>query len=611
MNLFHQMWPSLLKVDGFITSMLTPIVKARRGQGAKEQVLEFFNLPDFERWKDEVYSKDDGSGRGWSIKYYKGLGTSNAKEAKEYFRKMRMVVYRHTGKESDQNLDLAFNKKRADDRKNWLMQYDSAQTLDYGNSDVTFEQFVHKDLVHFSNYDLVRSIPSVMDGLKVSQRKVLFAVLKKNIIKHEVRVASLSGIVQTESAYHHGDASLNGTIIGLAQNFVGANNVNLLLPNGMFGSRVLGGKDHSSPRYIHTQLSPVALKIFNRDDESILKYLDDDGQSIEPEFYLPVIPMVLVNGAMGIGTGFSTNVPCYNPLEVVDLVLEFLDSESLDSSAHSGRLRPWYRGFLGTIDAMDDAGAKFVSRGLYERLSATSVRVTELPIGTWTADFKELLDSLAQESPDVKRYDSKYTDDAVDFVVHFASKESADAWLAPLHHDDAGAGEGRAQCRLEKELKLISNKYLNANNMYLFDSQGRIKKYDSVADMVRDYFPVRLDGYVKRRLQVLATFDRAVLVLSGKVRFLQAVIDGTIQVASMSKARLEETLTESSYDKVDGSYDYLTRLPIYSLTEDKKKELEDELAQTRARRAEYEAKTPRAIWRDDLVQLREELAAFA
>ena len=183
---------------------------------------------------------------------------------------------------------------------------------------VTYQDFVNKELVLFSNMDNERSIPCIVDGFKPGQRKVMFTCFKRNK-KGETKVAQLAGSVGELSAYHHGEMSLMGTIIGLAQNFVGSNNINLLMPHGQFGTRLQGGKDHASPRYIFTELSPLARIIFNPSDDPLLKYLNDDNQRIEPEWYMPILPMVLVNGADGIGTGWMTKIPNYNPREIVSV----------------------------------------------------------------------------------------------------------------------------------------------------------------------------------------------------------------------------------------------------------------------------------------------------
>ena len=169
----------------------------------------------------------------------------------------------------------------------------------------------------------------MVDGLKPGQRKILFSCFKrgKSIIKNEIKVAQLAGYVSEHSAYHHGEASLAGTIVGMAQTFVGSNNIALLHPAGQFGTRLLGGKDAASPRYIFTKLPALTRLIFHPDDEALLEYLEDDGQKIEPKWYLPILPMVLVNGAEGIGTGWSSSVPNYNPRDVVANLRRMMDDE--------------------------------------------------------------------------------------------------------------------------------------------------------------------------------------------------------------------------------------------------------------------------------------------
>jgi DNA topoisomerase-2 len=241
-NLFESLWPSLLRVPGFLTSLLTPIVKVRKGANVKS----FYTLQDFEEWK----ASPEGSARGWDIKYYKGLGTSTNAEAKEYFKNMQMVTYGCDDPMCKDSLDLAFNKKRADDRKAWLRKYEKKAILEYKldkNVRVSFDNFINKDFIHFSVYDNERSIPHVQDGLKVSQRKILFTCFKTNMTKEE-KVFMLSASVAKVSAYHHGDASLYTTIVGLAQDYVGSNNINLLDPVGQFGTRRQGGKDAASAR---------------------------------------------------------------------------------------------------------------------------------------------------------------------------------------------------------------------------------------------------------------------------------------------------------------------------------------------------------------------------
>lgn len=188
--------------------------------------------------------------------------------------------------------------------------------IDYAVDSVTYDDFVNQELILFSHADNQRSLPHFLDGFKPSQRKVLYACFKRNL-KQEIKVAQLAGYVSEHSAYHHGEASLTQTIIGMAQTFVGAGNINLLSPCGQFGTRLMMGKDAASPRYVFTKLETITRCIFHPDDDHLLEYLDDDGQSIEPVCYVPVIPMALVNGCEGIGTGWSTSIPSYCPRQLI------------------------------------------------------------------------------------------------------------------------------------------------------------------------------------------------------------------------------------------------------------------------------------------------------
>ena len=223
-NLFQSEWPTLSQIPNFIGFMNTPILKANKGNAS----LMFYNDGEYEEWKAENDTK------GWKIKYYKGLGTSTGKEFREYFEQKKIVGFEHNGELSNDAIDMVFNKKRADNRKEWLENYDRDSYLDTNQTSVTYDDFINKELIHFSKYDCDRSIPNLMDGLKTSLRKILFSAFKKNLTT-EIKVAQFSGYVSEQSCYHHGEASLNGAIVGMAQNFVGSNNINMLEPHGQFG----------------------------------------------------------------------------------------------------------------------------------------------------------------------------------------------------------------------------------------------------------------------------------------------------------------------------------------------------------------------------------------
>jgi DNA topoisomerase-2 len=321
--------------------MNTPILKAKKG----DKELMFYNEGEYEFWKQQ----NNTDIKSWKIKYYKGLGTSTGKEFREYFQNKKLVGFQHNGETSNNAIDMVFNKKRADDRKEWLEKYERTSYLDTNKSSVSYEEFINKEFIHFSKYDCDRSIPNLMDGLKISLRKILYSAFKKRLTT-EIKVAQFSGYVSEHSCYHHGEESLNKAIVGMAQNFIGSNNINLLFPSGQFGSRIKGGQDASSPRYIFTRLEKITRILFPEQDDNILKYLNDDGTPVEPQFYVPIIPMVLVNGSRGIGTGFSTEIMCYNPVQIITYI-----KNKLQYIVNSGNeFLPYYEGFTGSITRLND-----------------------------------------------------------------------------------------------------------------------------------------------------------------------------------------------------------------------------------------------------------------
>ncbi len=576
-NLFNTMWPSLLKMNVFITSMLTPIVKVRKQNNS----ISFYSITDFENWYNDHKNES-----GWTIKYYKGLGTSDTKEAKEYFKEMKKVKYIWNDKPSEECLDLAFNKKRADDRKDWLTKYDRQNILDYTISEVTYDDFVNKDLIHFSNYDVERSIPSMLDGLKISQRKVLYGCFKRNLTDKEMKVAQLASYVSEISAYHHGEASLQTTIIGMAQNFVGANNINLLQPRGQLGSRIHGGKDASQPRYIFTLLSELTQKIFIKDDLNILTYINDDGIFVEPYHYIPIIPMILVNGALGIGTGFSTNIPCYNPKDIISILIRLLNDETLDETIE---LVPWYRGFTGRIEKIAD---KYYSRGKFTKLTTTKIEITELPIGTWTFDFKCTLEELLDKYPnEFKTYESNSGDETVSFTIQFASSTVLDEYLKI---------EQNGFTKLENVLKLYTSKPLSTTNMYAFNEKGTIQKYDSPLHIISEFYKIRLEYYQKRKDYVLDKLKYDLELLENKIRFIKAVVNEEIIIHKMKKNDLEILLSTQNYKKHNDSYDYIIKIPVYNLTIDKVDDLENEYSKAKNQYDELFSKDIKEMWRDEL-----------
>jgi len=1043
-NLFSSQWHDLFKMNNFLGYMNTPIIKATRGSTENA----FYNEKDYEDWKVL-----NNNGKGWKIKYYKGLGTSSGKEFKEYFAKKKFIMFNFTGDISEDAVDKAFNKSRADDRKTWLSGYDKNVRLDVNKKKCPVEHFIDRELIHFAKYDCERSICNLVDGFKTSQRKITYAAFKRNLIK-EIKVAQFSGYVSEHSAYHHGEMSLNMAIVKLAQEFTGANNINVLMPNGQFGcvdpetdillwdstikkakyikigdtligddglprnvtktikgrdtmykikngrmndyivnsnhiltcqlsghksiywkkssrswkmfyydkankkfgektirtnenpgnhfnkskltkddaytkilefsrkiqddpifdinlqeylklpkyikqhikgvlnksvvkwkekkvdidpyilgswlgdghsdchafssidpeiikswaiwldgigcetvhcqnynehesatyyirrrgsgkdkssypigsklnsknnckgcqtskittgacdwsfdkkeenypyngynidnnkginlnpfkeimkkntlfknkhvpidyivnseenrlkllagmidtdgsikkqkntfgyrifqceqrknileslrivagslgfrakiynckenmlelmitghnlekipvkverkkiqrqsvsrndpmlhsikveeiekadfcgwhidsnerfllgdftithnTRLGGGKDHASERYIFTMLNKLTRYIFPEADDKILKYLDDDGTLVEPEHYLPILPMILVNGGKGIGTGFSQDVMSYNVKSLCACVKSLLKKETKLPA-----IEPYYEGFEGKIIKTEFVNKndekiylKYLFKGNYKIISSDTIRVTELPIGYWTDSFKEdledLMDDRKKKSPIIRNIQDDSTDATIDFKIKFVPGVLSE--LATKKIDEN-------MNMLEKVLKLITSK--KTSNMYLFDDKQQLHKYHTVEDIIKKYFPVRLIGYKDRKTYLLHILSRAIAILSNKARFIKEQCDGTIDLRRKKKDAVIQLLKSRNYNIIDDDqdYKYLRTMTIDSLEEENIAKLLKDKEIKMMEYKELNKTTIEQLWLNDLEKFEDE-----
>jgi len=618
-NLFQSEWPSLTKIPGFIGFMNTPILKARRGQ--HEHV--FYNDGEFEEWKKQFPNSIVPA--SWNTKYYKGLGTSTGKEFKVYFENKKIVSFVHTGQESNNQLDMAFNKKRADDRKKWLSTYSRDAYLDTSKPEIPYEEFVDRSLIHFSIYDNARSIPNLMDGLKISLRKILYSAFKKGGLKTEIKVAQFSGYVSEHSGYHHGEASLNAAIVGLAQNFVGSNNINLFEPNGQFGSRACGGDDSASERYIFTQLNRLTRLIYRQEDDAVLSYINDDGQMVEPIYYAPAIPMILVNGTKGIGTGFSTDVMPHNPLQIIQYIRALLNETSVNDRPV---IEPYFKGFKGTIKNIG-AGtssesishhhhsppAKYIIKGVYEIIADRKVRITELPIGTWTDDYKQFLEKLMDATqptaaggggsatpPVLKEYVDMSTDTIIDITVTFHTAYPHTPKELEMAIIDAEAGTNK----LEKLLGLFTTQ--STTNMNLFDPREKLRKYTTIYNIIDDYFVERLELYSKRKIAMLSHLGNELRILTNRAKYIQEVLDDKLELRRQTKEAVFEKMTAHGYEHIHGDeeYKYLLKMPMDSVTDENVKDLLIERDNKRKQYQELTDTTIQNLWRRDLDELEDE-----
>ena len=570
-NFIEYLWPSLLEMNNFIGFMNTPILKATKGN----KILHFYNNGDYEKWKNT-----HNNGNGYKIKYYKGLGTSTSKEFKEYFQEKKIVYFKQN--ENDKEIiDKIFNKNKADERKDWLIEYKRDNHLDIKTNEITYDDFINKELIHFSKYDCDRSIPNLMDGLKISQRKILYSAFKKKLT-NEIKVAQFSGYVSEHSGYHHGEASLNGAIVNMAQDFVGSNNINLLCPNGQFGTRLQGGKDSASERYIFTCLNSITRKIFRKEDDDILKYLDDDGQSVEPVYYVPVIPMVLVNGALGIGTGFSTSIPLYNPIDLISVI-----KYKIQDPTYKSDLIPYYRGFKGVIRKVEEN--KYTSTGVFVMKNNT-IAITELPIGVWTENYISFLEKcLETKSNGLKDFKDLSTDKDINIELSFD--------FAIIEKTD------KQRLKLLQHFKLITN--ISTTNMYLFNKDEKLKKYETVDEIIDDFIVSRNEFYITRKEHQLNMMNHQLMIYSNKYRFISEILEDTIDLRKKKSIEISNILEEREYDKINNNYNYLVKMPMDTVNEENVELLKKEYEDTKQKIQELSDTTISQMYMNELNELEE------
>jgi DNA topoisomerase-2 len=382
-NFIHYQWPNLLK-HGFVEEFITPIIKVTK---ASQEEQKFYSMPEFDEWqlKTENWNL-------WKIKYYKGLSSFTSREAIEYFSDMQRhrIKFNYIKERDDKSIQLAYREDLLSERQEWLTKYMEERKQNTNRADdylyqknagqISFCDFVNKKLVSFSNLDNERYIPSLVDGFKPDQRKVMFTCFKRNLVQ-EIKVIQLAGAVAELSSYNHGEESLLKTIINLAQNFVGSNNFNLLFPIGQFGSRIDGGKNFGKPDCIFTALHPLTRLLFNPKDDPLLNYTNDNGQLVEPDFYCPIIPTVLVNGAEGNGTEWSTRIPNYNPRDIIQNLKCLINGEQTQL------MLPYFKNFQGQINRIDDTNV--ITSGKVVVIDENTIEITELPISVWTQEYKD------------------------------------------------------------------------------------------------------------------------------------------------------------------------------------------------------------------------------
>lgn len=578
-NFIETLYPSLCKRGDFIVDMKTPLYRIKKGNKMKE----FYTDHAYREYlNNHIVHEDD-------IQYFKGLGGTNDGDILSSFGK-KIVLFDYDNNAHD-SLELAFSdaKKGSERRKKWLLEYipeNCKELVSEKGSEhrVSYTDFINHELIKFSMEDNVRSIPSIMDGYKPSQRKLIHTGLKKKIfkLKKADAYASVTGEI---TMYHHGAKNLEETIIGMAQTFPNSNNYTFISCKGQPGSRLQGGKDAASGRYIELCLDKKILKFFRNDE--YLEYLNEDGKQIEPKYFLPPVPIVLFNTSKGIGTGYSTDIPCYNPKEVVDATKKWIYCKKNNLPFNMEDLVPYYNEFIGTIER-NAKGKNFITKGIYEKVpykSGYEITITELPIGTWTNDYHEYLKDLKEQKKIKKIINKTKGKNIIKFIIHVDNDFN------------------------DKLLGLESK--ISVSNFVLFDAKEQLRKYKNTIEIIEDFCESRLVFYIKKKENILNDLKIEENKIGEKIRFLKQVINEEIKVfqdkKGKKKSEIISQIEENKYVKFGDSYNYLFKIPIYKLTEEELEKLHKDLEKTKENIQKQSDTKPEEVWLSEIEELEKEL----
>jgi DNA topoisomerase-2 len=563
-NFFQTLFPTLVKTQKFFYFMRVPILKITQ----KNSLMNFYYQRQAEKYIKENSVKKE------HIKYFKGLGTANQKDVKEDFgRRVAQVVY---DSEADKMMENIFSKDETEYRKNWIQEYKPSDVYptvkDYEIEEITVSNFLNNEMINFSIDDCHRSIPHILDGFKESQRKVIYAAFKRNLrySGQSLKVAQFCAYTAEVSNYHHGEMNLFDTVTKMAQRFVGSNNIPLLFNDGQFGSKLELGKDAANGRYIFTKLDMLTRLIFREVDDAYLQDREDDGDIVEKEYYLPIIPMILVNGVLGaIGTGFSSSIQPHNPLDIVAWIRAWL------SDAKTPGIDPWYRGFSGNVQVESKT---VTTTGVITRVKDNVYKITEIPIGRRMmsiARYKEMLEELKEEGY-IKQIKDNSSDNTIDFTISLANSGEPDL----------------------KKLCLQDTSSLN--NMVLFDSNNRLKRYESVDEILTEFCEKRLGLYEIRKTGEIKKLKEHLRILNDKIKFIEAVLNGKLVLKGKTDEQLDMELKALGLTKVDSSYDFVLSMQIKSMTDKRVQELKSQRDAREAELKTLETTPVKRLWTNEL-----------
>jgi DNA topoisomerase-2 len=629
LNLFHCRYPSLL-ARGYVKYLRTKIIDVKKGR----QKLKFYTNHQYEEWKAKTPDY-----RTWEHAYFKGLASSNDTDIEEEFQAPRVVQCFYDDL-SPNAFNLAFHCKMSDERKEWIRTWQP----DYRVEELQMQpisSFINHEFIQFSIADVARSIPRFLDGLKLSQRKILWGSMKKwkgSKKATKTKVGILAPYVSSETGYQHGETCLADTIVKMTQTFTGSNNMAFYKPEGQFGTRNFLGKDSGQSRYIYVCPGWWWKYIFKKEDRPLLKMVIDEGMECEPVTFLPILPIQLINGTTGIGTGHSTFIPNHDPIDICTWLTAKIKGYPLPA------VLPWYRGFTGTIT-------------IKERNVKKKKTTTQTPTGTPTpGDTSDDTDNESDNDISDDDNNNNNNDDLVDNVAINShtkytlvtsgtfelvgnrrkkivvnelpigrSMHDYDKWLKRQKEEKVISGfnnySGADKVLFEitgmknpttKKLRL--EKSFGMSNMVLLDMNDRPVKYNSTTDILETFYAMRLPYYQLRKENIIKSMEDKINYLNTKIRFIIAVIDGYNLVKTNPNITIEEAVNKGcilsmglskkditpQMEKLGFPAELLKRVTLYQCTKEEMQAARNELDVLNTEKVGMENTAPESMWQADL-----------
>lgn len=633
LNFFHCRYPSLL-ARGFVMYYQTPTLRVSKGN----RTFKFYTQREYEEWKTATPDYQT-----WKHKYYKGLGTSDDNEIRDDYITPRVVTCFYDA-EAPNAIKLAFDKNLADQRKDWLGRWQPVLGVEEIHMQ-PISWFINHKLILFSLAAVQRAIPKLTDGLKESHRKILHGTHKKwkvgskKTTYNETKVAQFAGFVAGHTHYQHGEQILDDVIIGMGQDFTGSNNIPWFYRKGQFGTRFEGGKDASASRYLHTYPERLVGKILRKEDRPILKPIIEEGDEVEPTTYWPVIPMVLVNGAYGIGMGWSSFVPNHDPLVIIQWLRMKLREVADDDLPD---VLPWYRGFQGTIKVIDRRRRR--KRNAPINTEATQITIVTNEDGTTTLQRTEATTPQRTDVDDDDAIeDEALNEDELEEITETAGSRpllsmvslgkfsrdmngtiiitelpvgrwplSYHKWLESLVEEKKITGfrdlsvdnnvyfeiYGFTDQANYRTLKL--KRTMGMSNMVLLDESSRPVRYDTAYDILEAFYSRRLPVYQERKAYILQKLAEEITTMHHKIHFIQAVINGELHIINRKVAEIHATMARLGIPE-----EIYQSSRTRNLSEDDITDLMNQITAKEQERVVVEQTSPEQMWLRDLDELEE------